>query len=105
MFLKIPDEKDTRHKLAAVFILNIYYEITATDMLGNVSVFSFVNVKEPVATATVDETEAGEELVYGRDSIITKTEYASVTSVLIKTANGNVTYNFDYTRETRCSTC
>ena len=77
-----------------------YYEITATDMLGNVSVFSFVNVKEPVATATVDETEAGEELVYGRDSIITKTEYASVTSVLIKTANGNVTYNFDYTGRT-----
>lgn len=79
-------------------IINNYglYVITATDYLGNVSSFRFINIKDPVATATVDGEETGEDKAYGNKNLIVTTEYASTTTVLVKSEDVANTYVFEY---------
>ncbi|MBP5467029.1 MAG: hypothetical protein J6Y43_05660, partial [Clostridia bacterium] len=72
------------------------YVITATDMLGNRSEFSFVNIQEPVATAQLDGKDIDEEQFFGSDSVTVSTEYASVTSVAVKSADDNETFIFEF---------
>ena len=79
-------------------LINNYgtYVITAIDSLGNKSTFGFSNIKEPVATATIDGEPLDEDLAYGSDAIEVVTAYASTTTILVKTGTGNFTYVFDY---------
>ena len=72
------------------------YVITAIDMLGNRSEFSFLNIQEPVATARLDGKDIDEEQFFGSDNVTVSTEYASVTSVIVKTADTNDTFIFEF---------
>ena len=72
------------------------YVITATDMLGNRSEFSFVNIQEPVANAQLDGGVIDEQQFFGSDNVTVSTEYASVTSVIVKTADTNDTFIFEF---------
>ena len=72
------------------------YVITATDMLGNRSEFSFANIQEPVANARLDGEAIDEQQFFGSDNITVSTEYASVTSVIVKTADTSDTFIFEF---------
>jgi len=79
-------------------VINNYgiYVVTAIDNLGNSSTFGFINTKEPIATAKVDDVEITEDKYYGQKSFVVTTEYVSTSTISIKTKDASYTYVFDY---------
>ena len=75
------------------------YVITATDLLGNVSTFSFVNTKEPVAAATMgDEPLEDGNRAYGHEQFVITAKYNGDVAFLLETSNGekaHYVFNFD----------
>ncbi len=72
------------------------YVITATDNLGNRASFRFENVKEAIASATLDGEPISEGQTYGKDALIAESSYAATVTALIRTPEQTYTYVFDY---------
>ena len=79
-------------------VLNNYghYVVTAVDALGNKSTFSFINLKDPLATATVDGQSIDEQRAYGRDNLVVTTEYVSTTTILVRSGDVSLTFVFEF---------
>ncbi len=80
-------------------ILNNYgsYEITVSDMLGNVKKFSFTNTKNSLTKGFVDDEEVLPEVEkFGHDNVTLNALYNGELRILLKTENGNKTYIFNY---------
>ena len=82
-------------------LINSYghYVITATDALGNTSSFTFVNTKDPIATATMGDVLLDEDKpAYGHDPIVITPSYPCETQFFISCErNFPITFNFDGT--------
>ena len=84
-------------------IINSYgnYEITVTDMLGNIRVFRFNNTDEPITNATIDDATLPDSIqTYGNDSVTLKALYSGEYRMLIETPNGKETLIFVYDGQT-----
>lgn len=73
------------------------YVITATDKLGNTSTFSFVNVKEKAAPATIGDAaiEDGTH-VFGHDPLVISAKYVGEVAFLFETNDGKEHYVFNF---------
>ena len=92
---KIDMELDNNQKL----IINNsgYYEITISDMLGNIRKFTFTNTSDQITSATIDdEILSDSQKSYGHDSIIVKALYPGDTKILIDAPEGRKTIIFNY---------
>ena len=77
-----------------------YYEITVSDMLGNIKRFTFTNTNEPITKATIDDLElVNNEKAYGNDNIVLKYLYPGEHRVLVETPSGKETIIFKYDGE------
>ena len=92
-------ELDSENRL----ILNGYgsYVVTATDNLGNVTTFRFVNVEGDIAVATVDGNEIEQAIeigtpFYGHDSLEVATLFDGTNIILVKVGEESFTYEFRY---------
>ena len=80
-------------------ILNGYgtYVITAIDSLGNTGTFTFVNTKDPISGAQIDDSELKDsELEYGNREVDITTKYAGRTSFLVDDGQEKNTYVFEF---------
>ena len=74
-----------------------YYVITVYDKLGNVTIFTFTNVKDAGALGLVDDlTIEADNLIYGHDNLTVETLYPGVETILVETVHGSYTYEFHY---------
>ena len=73
-----------------------YYVLTFTDLLGNVSTFSFVNLETSLAVGQVDgEIMDDSILMYGHDDITINTSYNGTNTFLIKYGDESDAYIFN----------
>ena len=80
-------------------LINSYgsYVITATDNLGNTSVFSFTNTKDPIATAKAgNEVLKDSETFIGHDDVIITTNYVAYTQFLFHTEDRDYPFIFQF---------
>ena len=74
-----------------------YYEITATDNLNNVSVFTFTNTKDQITTATIGNEVMQEDKTYvGHDDVIISTKYVAYTQFLLRTDDRDYFFVFQF---------
>ena len=73
-----------------------YYVLTFTDLLGNVSTFSFINLETSLADGQVDGTIMEDSiLMYGHDELTVHTYYPGSNTFLIKYGDKSETYVFN----------
>ena len=80
-------------------IINSYgnYVVTTTDMLGNSTRISFVNTKDSLTKAYVDDLKITEnKLVYGHNSVALEFLYEGENKILVKGLDSAYTYVFEY---------
>ena len=74
-----------------------YYELTVTDMLGNVKRFNFTNTKDPISSATIDEEVLYDSVeAFGHDSIEIGALYPGDNRILVRTENESNLYELRY---------
>ena len=84
---------------SGAILINSYgsYVISATDILGNKSTFSFVNAKEQIATVTMgDEVPEQGSHVFGHDPIVITAKYACDVAFLLETVDDRAHYVFNF---------
>ena len=88
-------ELDNEQKL---IINNVgYYEVTVSDMLGNIRKFTFTNTSDPITVATIDDANLPDSVkTYGHSNINVKYLYPGENRILIETPKGKETLVFTY---------
>ena len=75
------------------------YVITATDVLGNVSTFSFSNIEQGLASGYIDDSTtpiAEREICNGHDNLVIKTHSIGTELILIKYGDQSYTYELHF---------
>lgn len=74
-----------------------YYEITATDNLGNTSSFTFTNTRDPIATATIGNEVMEDGKAYiGHDKVIISTKHVAYTQFLFFLEDRRIPFTFQF---------